>query len=243
VRRGERSITQLPRPLILGFVILFGIQLGSHHFNRNSYSANYQTLEQPLSADVYQGVAMGSGTLMSYLLAIRLQLHDNQLGQHIRYSLIDYGLLIKWLETISEISPDTEYPMLLASRIYSSTSDIERLQQLLGYIETNFDRNPQLHWRRMTEATLIAKHNMNNLELALRLAEKVASQPPEIKMPAWARDFRFLLLAELNEMESAIAIIQALLSTEAVSDPDEERFLRGKLSKFQQKLFETQQKQ
>lgn len=243
MRRGERSIGQLPRPLLLGFVILLGVQLVAHHHNRNSSSASYQALGQPLSVAAYRGAAMGSEALMSYLLAIKLQLHDNQLGQHSRYSRIDYRLLVRWLETISGISPGTEYPLLLASRVYSSTRDTEQLRHLLGYIETGFDRNPQLHWRRMTEATLIAKHKMGDLELALRLAEKVASQPPEIKMPAWARDFRFLLLADLNEFESAIAIIQALLNTEAVNDPDEQRFLRDKLSKFQQNLFEIQQKQ
>ena len=60
-------------------------------------------------------------------------------------------------------------------------------------------------------------------------------------MPHWARDFRFLLLAELNELESAIAVIQALLETNAVEDVDERRFLLEKLSDFQQKLFESQQ--
>jgi len=243
VRRGERSIGQLPRPLLLAFVILMSAQLVAHHLNRNSASVGYQALEPPLSVAIYRGAAMGSEALMSYLLAIKLQLHDNQLGLHFRYSLIDYRLLVRWLETISAISPDNEYPLLLASRVYSSTRDTEQLRYLLGYIEAGFDRNPQLHWRRMTEATLIAKHKMGDLELALRLAEKVASQPPEIKMPAWARDFRFLLLAELNEFESAIAIIQALLNTEAANDPDEKRFLREKLSKFQQNLFEIQQKQ
>ena len=60
-------------------------------------------------------------------------------------------------------------------------------------------------------------------------------------MPRWARDFRFLLLAELNELESAIAIIQALLETDSIDDVDERRFLLEKLSEFQQKLFESQQ--
>ena len=60
-------------------------------------------------------------------------------------------------------------------------------------------------------------------------------------MPNWARDFEFLLLAELNELESAIAIIEALLQTESVNDPDERRFLQEKLLDFRQMLFESQQ--
>ena len=49
------------------------------------------------------------------------------------------------------------------------------------------------------------------------------------------------VLAELNEVESAIAIIQAMLQSGSVRDPDELRFLQGKLSDLQQKLFESQQ--
>ena len=184
---------------------------------------------------------MGSQRLAGYLLAIRLQMHDNQLGKHFRYSLIDYDLLIDWLEQISDVNPDSEYPLLLASRVYSQTRDHQRLRQILGFIERRFEDNPQLHWRRMTEASLIAKHQLEDLPLALGLAEKLAIQPDTVVMPPWARDMRFLLLAKMNEFESAIAIIQALLVSQAVHDPDEERFLREKLSDFQQKLFESQQ--
>jgi uncharacterized Zn finger protein len=60
-------------------------------------------------------------------------------------------------------------------------------------------------------------------------------------MPPWARDFEFLLLAELNEVESAIAIIEAMLQSGSVQDPDELHFLQGKLSELQQKLSESQQ--
>jgi hypothetical protein len=45
----------------------------------------------------------------------------------------------------------------------------------------------------------------------------------------------------LNEFESAIAIIQALLQSKVVSDPDEKHFLEEKLLDFQQKLSDYQQ--
>ena len=202
---------------------------------------NYQALYTPLSAPVYRGIAIGSEQLLGYLLAIRLQLHDNQAGQHFRYSLIDYEVLIEWLDRVTEISPGTEYPMLLASRVYTSTDDHARLRAILGFIQRRFDDAPQLHWRRLAEASVIAKHKLQDLELALAMAEKLTQQPASIEMPNWARDFQFLLLAELNELESAIALIQALLKTDAIHDPDEKRFLEGKLLDLQQKLFESRQ--
>jgi hypothetical protein len=184
---------------------------------------------------------MGSEQLISYLLAIRLQLHDNQVGKHFRYSLIDYNLLVEWLDRISDINPASEYPLLLASRVYTSTRDRQRLRLILDFIERRFDDDPQLHWRRLAEASVLARHRLDDLELALGMARKLAQQPASVVMPRWARDFEFLLLSELNELESAIAIIHALLQTEAVDDPDERYFLQGKLSDLQQKLFESQQ--
>jgi hypothetical protein len=185
---------------------------------------------------------MGSRQLLGYLLAIRLQLHDNQAGRHFSYRRIDYPILIEWLDRITELSQGTEYPMLLASRVYSSTSDRDRLRLILGFIERRFQDDPQLHWRRLAEASVLARHRLDDLELALQFAEQLAEQPQSVIMPQWARDFRFLLLAELNELEAAIAIIQALLQSDAISDPDEEYFLREKLLDFQQKLFDSQQK-
>ena len=241
MRRTERPMASLPRPLLLAFVLLFVAQIIHHHFDRERLESSYRGLSQPFSANIYRGLALGSEQLFGYLLAIRLQLHDNQVGQHFRYSLIDYGLLVDWLDRITEISPGTEYPMLLASRVYTATGDQRQLRQVLEFIERRFDDDPQLHWRRLAEASVMAKHKLGDMELALRMARKLARQPASINMPNWARDFEFLLLAELNELESAIAMIQALLQTEAVNDADERRFLQGKLLDFQQKLFESRQ--
>jgi uncharacterized Zn finger protein len=131
--------------------------------------------------------------------------------------------------------------MLLASRVYTSTSDHAQLRRILEFIERRFDDDPQLHWRRLAEASVIAKHKLGDLDMALDMARKLARQPASVEMPPWARDFEFLLLSELNEVESAIAIIEAMLQSGSVQDPDELHFLQGKLSELQQKLSESQQ--
>ncbi len=242
MRRGERPLLQLPKPLLAAFVLLLACQLLLHHLGQRQLATEYRPLDTPLGLDSYHGISMGSRQLLGYLLAIRLQLHDNQVGRHFSYSLIDYGRLVEWLDRITGLSQGTEYPMLLASRVYSSTKDEQRLRQMLAFIARRFEDDPQKHWRRLAEACLLAKHKLGDLELALGYAERLAQQPASIDMPQWARDFRFLLLAELNELEAAIAIIQAMLETDAIDDPDEKLFLQEKLSKFQQQLFESQQK-
>ena len=241
MRRAERPVLSLPGPLLLAFLVLLGLQVLYHHVSQLSFESSYKPLGQPFNAATYRSLSMGSEQLFGHLLAIRLQLHDSQAGKHFVYSQIDYALLVDWLDQISLVSPGTEYPMLLASRVYTTTRDQQRLRLILDFIEQRFDDDPQLHWRRLIEASLIAKHKLQDPGLALRMAEKVAAQPARVEMPNWARDFQFLLLADLNELESAIAGIEALLQTRAVNDPDEKRFLQSKLLDFQQKLFESRQ--
>ena len=239
--RQNRPMLSIRLPILMAFLLGLSMQLLMHHQLLKKHQNEYQPLGEPLDAASYSGISMGSKLLFSYLLAVRLQFHDNQAGRHIRYQKINYEQLVKWLNTIHQINPASEYPMFLASRVYSQTNDKAQLRIILEYIDRNFSLDPRLYWRHLAEGTVIAKHQLGDLEFALKMAEKLSNLPESVEIPRWARDMHFLLLAELNEYESTIAIIEALLLSDAIEDPDEEKFLREKLSLFQQKLFESKQ--
>ena len=242
MRSTQRPWYQLPIPLMVSLLLFLCLQIATHQQVATDAFDDYRPLTKPYDTAVYRGLSMGSTKLFSYLLAIRIQLHDNQAGRHFQYGLLDYDMLVQWFQRIDTINPASQYSMQLATRVYSQTANKNQLRTLLGYIDSSFERNPQLFWRNQAEATVIAKHRLEDLELALRMAEKLYLLPATVKMPAWARDMHFLLLADLNEYETSISIIQALLASNSIKDPDELRFLKQKLSDFQQKLFESQQK-
>ncbi len=237
MKRNERSLLQLPVAVMALFVALLGLQLAYHHKQRdNPDLLAYEALSSPLTSSQYAALSMGSENLVSYLLAISLQVHDSQAGRFFNYNRIDYPVLVSWLDTISDINQQSDYAMLLASRVYTQVDDKSRLREILGFIQRRFADDPQRHWRRLAEASVIAKHQLDDLPLALEMAKLLSSQPLSVEMPQWARDIHFLLLANLNQYESAIALIEAMLLSGSVTDPDELRFLRSKLSEFQQKL-------
>jgi hypothetical protein len=238
MKRCARPLLQVPWLLLSGFLLLLLMQIWFHQSAITQKAISYRPLSIPFDSSVYRGLSMGSEQLFSYLLAMRLQLHDNQAGKHIRYRQIDYELLVRWLDQIYRLNPASEYPIMLASRVYSQTRDKARLRIILDYINRTFMLDPQLHWRHLAEATVVAKHQLGDLSLALEMAEKLANQPPSVVMPAWARDIHLILLGDLNEYETAIAIIGELLNSDAVNDPDEKLFLQEKLLYFQQKLSE-----
>ena len=241
MRRSERPLLQVPLPILFGFISILIVQVLLHQSLQSNRDVEYKSLAKPFSSSIYQGISMGSHQLTSYLLTMRLQLHDNQAGRHIAYEALNYSLLIEWLGLLGDLNIDSEYPMMLASRVYSQTRDKKQLRLLLGYIDKTFKKNPQKHWRRQAEATVIAKHQLGDKTLALNMAKSLTEQPEEILMPHWARDMQFLILGDLNEFESAIALIQALLQSGSIVDPDELRFLQEKLLLFQQNMSEYRQ--
>jgi hypothetical protein len=241
MKRAERPFKALPWPLLFGALVILMIQVLLAQSSLSRSELAYKPLSAPLAHTAYRIASMGSDGLMSYLLAIKLQLHDNQSGKHIRYEQLNYRVLVDWLDHITLLNVQSEYLTMLASRVYGQTTDEKNLRIMVDFIQRSFVQNPQLHWRRMTEATILAKHKLGDLELALSLAEQLSSQPAEVTMPHWARDMQFILLGEMNEFEAGIAIIVALLDSGAIADPDEHRFLEGKLLDFQQELLESQQ--
>jgi hypothetical protein len=241
MKRAERPFKSLPSTLLVCFLVMLTIQLSTAQSSLTQSEFAYKPLAEPFTSTSYRIASMGSDRLLSYLLALRLQLHDNQAGKHIRYDQLDYRVLVDWLDQIVALNRQTEYPVMLASRVYAQTGEEKKLRLMVDFIRRCFAQNPQLHWRRMTEATILAKHKLNDLELALSISEQLSSQPADVIMPHWSRDMQFILLGDMTEFESGIAIIVALLDGGSITDTDEQRFLRVKLLEFQQKMLESQQ--
>jgi hypothetical protein len=239
----QRALKSLPVLLLPGLLLALLMQAGWHYyFNLNAPRLMVQPLKAPASPTIYRALSLGSQKLMGYILTLRLQLHDNQLGRNIRYRYLDYDALSEWLLTLYELNPQSDYPAFLASRIYSQVKDKAKIRKMISVVETLFDKNPVQHWRRMTEACVLAKHELKDLPLALRLAQKIANIPSSVKIPHWARDMKLVLLDELNELESAQLLISSMLQDDDIKDPDEIRFLQDRLLRIQQKLSAQQQK-
>ena len=232
----HRNIRQVPVYFLWLFFIFFAGQVFYHHSYRESSGVAYKQLKAPLESGYYKAISFGSDKLLSFLLLMGVQLHDNQKGMHVSYRHLDYAVLSDWLLTIEKINPNSDYPAFLASRVYSHVDDKAKIRLMVDVIEKLFKKNPQKHWRRMTEACLLLKHQLNDLPAALKVAEQIADLPKGIKLPFWARDMKLVLLDELSQFESAQLLISSMLKSGEITDKDELRFLQARLLKIQQVL-------
>ena len=237
----ERSWRDLPAWLWPFLALALALQMISIHYLGRGAGADYQPLPPAPDIETLRALAPGSTRLLASLLLIRLQLQDDQKGEHLNYRHLDYQRLAQWLLTLYRLNPDSDYPGFLASRVYAQVGDPDRVRRMIEVIQTLFHRDPQRHWRRMTEAVLLAKHELKDLELALSLASQLADLPKSVRMPRWARDMKLIALDDLGRDQDALRLIASELTSGDDIDADERRFLQDRLLKLQQELSKSGQ--
>jgi hypothetical protein len=176
-----------------------------------------------------KGVAFGDPIALAQLLTLYLQAFDTQPGISVPFRDLDYPRLASWLRTLLALYPESQYPMLLAAQVYSQVPDAERTRQMLQFVYEEFDRDPVHRWRWLAHAVIVAKHRLNDPQLALRYAQALAQRANDPAVPSWARQMHIFLLEDLGEYEAARILLGGLLASGTITDPHEASFLTERL--------------
>jgi hypothetical protein len=105
---------------------------------------------------------------------------------------------------------------------------------MLGFVHEAFLADPGRRWPWLAHATIVAKHRLNDLPLALGYARSIGEQARNA--PPWAKQMQAFLLEDLNELEAAKIVLGGLLASGRLQDPNEQRFLQARLRVLEQKL-------
>jgi len=168
------------------------------------------------------------------VLILWLQQFDVQAGQYISYQSMDYEKLIHWLQTLNKLELTSQYPLLLATRVYSRVADTNKTRMMLEYVFKEFQTNPGKNWRWLAEASITAQHKLKDLPLALKFATALAEEKnPDI--PLWAKDIRLIILENLGEFEQIKLLVGGLLANKTIMDPNEIRFLSLLMKRVEEK--------
>ncbi|MDH5394529.1 MAG: hypothetical protein OEY11_15195 [Gammaproteobacteria bacterium] len=192
-----------------------------------------QLAEAPSSLSL-QFMAASDSAFSYRLVLFWLQQFDVQSGQYISYRQLDYQKLTDWLEALSVLEPESQYPLLLAARVYSRVADTEKVRTVLAYIFKKFLQNADKNWRWLAEATVIARHTLKDQPLALKYATALADSSSS-EIPHWARDIRLIILEDMGEVEQVKLLVGALVASKTVTDANEIRFLEILMQRLQNK--------
>ena len=165
-----------------------------------------------------------------------LQAFDSRGDNAIPYQRLDYVRLTGWLRAILALDPRSGYPLFAAARVYAENVDSEKARRMFDFVFEEFARDPNARWPALAHAALLAKHRLNELSLARRYAAAIQRQTTDASIPSWARQMEIFILEDMNELEAAKVMLGGLLATGRIRDPEERRFLEGRLEEIERRL-------
>ncbi|HEX2825707.1 MAG TPA: hypothetical protein VHP37_05130 [Burkholderiales bacterium] len=229
VRRDERPVSAVPRAVKAVLVAALAAQVAWQAAAPKPVAAA-AALGMPPPAQWLEVASVGEPIGLSELLVLYLQAFDNQPGVSVPFRDLDYGAVEAWLGRALDLDPAGQYPLLMASHLYTQVPDEAKRRRMLEFVHREFLRDPNRRWRWLAHAALIAKHQLRDMPLALRYADDIARHAPAAS--GWAKQMRIFIREDMGELESATVLLGGLLAGGEVTDAAEIRFLTERLEKM-----------
>ena len=235
LHRDERRVTAVPLPAacLLGLALL-GQITWSVVTSRTPPVAS--DLAAPPGVARVRISSLDESQAYAKLMNLMLQSHDNQPGVSLPFRQLDYALIEAWLARILELDPQSQYPLLAASRLYGAVDDPARQRRMLEFVYRQFLLDPNRRWQWLAHAAYIARHQLRDMALALRFAKALRRHATSPLVPAWARQMEIFLRADLNEIDTAKLLLGCLLASGEVTNASEYRFLAGRLAELEGRM-------
>lgn len=231
----ERSLSAVPGVVLAALAAALTAQITVRALPA-ARAPQVEPLAAPPSAAVLRLASFGEPVALAKLLMLHLQAADARANDPTPYRDLDYGRVETWLERILELDPAGQYPLLAASRLYAEVPDTAKARRMLEFVAREFLVDPDRRWPWLAHATLLAKHRLHDLPLALRLAETLERNARPGSAPAWARQMRAFILEDMNELEAARAVIGGYIESGRLQDAGERRFLEQRLQEIEARI-------
>jgi hypothetical protein len=138
-----------------------------------------------------------------------------------------------WLSAALDLDPAGQYPLLMAAQVYGQVPDPARQRRMLEFVYRRFQADPDRRWRWLAHAAIMARHRLQDPQLALQYARALREQATGPHVPGWARQMEIFLHEEAGEYVAARALLGGMLHSGAITDAHELRFLTERLSQME----------
>jgi len=235
VSGGQRALQSVPGWIWAALLAGLAAQLGVQALRPPPATAAEDLPPAP-RAQALRAASLGEPAALARLAMLYLQAYDLGAGNALPYRRLDYARLVQWLRAILDTDPRSEYPLFAAARVYAEVDDPARCREMLAFIHQAFLEDPNRRWQWLAHAALLAKHRLRDLALARRYAADIERLTTDPSIPLWAKQMEIFILEDMNELEAARIMLGGLLATGGITDPQERRFLQGRLEELERRL-------
>lgn len=198
--------------------------------------ATAEDLPRPPSSHVLRLAALGEPIAAAKLLMLYIQAFDYRAGTRVPYRKLDYDALIGWLDRILDLDRAGQYPLWSAARLYAEVPDPGRQRKMLDFIYREYLADPNRRWPWLAHATVIAKHQLKDLPLALRYAAALQQNTTDPNAPLWVKQMKPFILEDMGELEQARILIGGLIASGQVKDQRDADLLERRLKTLEERL-------
>jgi hypothetical protein len=217
------------------FALLLAGQVGLALW-RGVPEAGAQPLGRPPSIIASRLASLDDPVPLAKMLDLYLQAHDVQPGLSLPWRELDYGQVVAWLGYILQLDPQGQYPLFAAARLYTQVPDLARQRIMTDFVAARYPQDPLRRWPWMAHVAYVAKIQMKDPALTLRYAAELRQHAEGLpQVPAWARQMEIFLRMGENDLDTAKALLGALLASGQIHDDNELRFLTLTLKELEQK--------
>jgi len=153
---------------------------------------------------------LGDGQFAFRAHSLQLQHLGNLGGRIVPYKDMDYGRVEAWFRALDRLDARSDVVPMTAALLYGGTQNPAQVRHVTGYLADHVRRDPGDKWRWMTHAIYLARFRLKDDGHALDLARTLADFESDA-IPAWARNLRVLVLADMGRTEAARALVRKLM--------------------------------
>jgi hypothetical protein len=197
--------------IVLLFCILLNIGLWLYSHDIRSQWGNVPPVpdEKHISS-----MALGDKELAYRMTGLTLQNLGDTGGRSTSLKEYDYNKLSKWFFLLDKMDPHSDYVPFLAAYYFGATPNGEQIPPIVDFLEYAGNRAEGEKWRWLAYAVYLARFQMDDINKAIIISNKLARLQSETYMPAWTRQMPAFLQTKIGNKEAAYEIMMNILQSE-----------------------------
>lgn len=221
----ERPLATVPHPVLVLLTLGFCAQL-LWHFSHPAPAPAAVSLPQAPAQATLQLLSLGEPVALSKLTLLYVQSFDDQPGVSAPFRRLDFERVQNWLALSLQLDPRGQYPLFLASRVYGEAGDPVKQRMMFNFVYREFFADPNRRWDALANAALMTRHRLMDLPKAELYAQAIREKATGAEVPDWAKQMDILMLADMQEYDRALKLLDELIASGQITDVHELQFLK-----------------
>lgn len=184
--------------------------------NLNKVQAKWGNVPPAPSIDFSASTGLGDTSFSYRIIGLMLQNLGDSGGRVTALKDYRYEDLVPWFYIGQHLDSRSHYMPYLAAYYFSASQNPEQIRYLISYLEVVGMSEQEEKWRFLAQAIYLARFVINDVDLSLKLAEKLAAHPKK-DLPNWVRQMPAFVLNQKGDKKEAYGFLLEILRSSAKS--------------------------